>query len=132
MERRSASARGSSTCSSPPLTENGGRLGFVVEWADARDRLENFDYAAQMRAISRSQSIISFTTDGTILGANENFLKTVGYTLEEVRGRHHSMFVEPALRDSPEYEHFWEKLRAGEYQAAQFKRVRKDGRPVWI
>ncbi|MFC0384823.1 methyl-accepting chemotaxis protein [Muricoccus vinaceus] len=115
-----------------PLSAKGRPLGFVVEWADAQDRLENFDYAAQMRAISRWQSVISFTTDGTILSANENFLRTMGYSLEEVLGKHHSIFVEPSLQDAPNYREFWAKLRTGEYQAAQFRRIRKDGSGVWI
>ena len=115
-----------------PLFESGRRTGFVVEWTDAEDRLRNLDLAAQVRAIGRAQSMISFSTDGIIQDANENFLKTMGYSLEEVRGKHHSIFVEPSLRDSPEYVHFWDKLRAGEYQAAQFKRVHKDGHAVWI
>ncbi|SHK28369.1 methyl-accepting chemotaxis sensory transducer with Pas/Pac sensor [Roseomonas rosea] len=115
-----------------PLLRGQTRLGFVVEWADARERLLNLDYAAQMAAIGRSQSIIQFATDGIILDANENFLRTMGYTLEEVRGRHHSIFVEGALRNSPDYTRFWERLRAGQYQAAQFKRLAKDGSAVWI
>ena len=115
-----------------PILQGRTRLGFVVEWADARERLLNLDYAAQIAAIGRSQSIIQFSTDGIILDANENFLRTMGYTLEEVRGRHHGIFVEAALRDSPEYKQFWERLRAGQYQAAQFKRLAKDGSAIWI
>src|ERR1700761_4862455 len=83
-------------------------------------------------AINRSQAVISFTLDGTILDANENFLKTLGYTLDEIRGKHHGMFVDPAHRDSSEYRRFWEKLRRGEYQAGEFKRRAKSGADVWI
>ncbi|WP_043362735.1 PAS domain-containing methyl-accepting chemotaxis protein [Belnapia sp. F-4-1] len=115
-----------------PLFDGGTRIGFVVEWADARERLLNLDYAGQMTALGRSQAVVELSVDGTILNANENFLRAMGYTLEEVCGRHHSMFVEPALRDSPDYIAFWGKLRAGEYVAAQFRRVGKDGREVWI
>ena len=70
-----------------PLQDQGQPLGFTVEWADARARLLNLDYAAQIAAIGRSQAVIQFGTDGTILDANPNFLKAMGYTLEEVRGR---------------------------------------------
>ena len=115
-----------------PLTENGQRIGFVVEWADAKERLENLDYAAQMVAISRSQTVIEFTTDGTITKANDNFLKVMGYSWDEVVGKHHSMFVEPAQRNSADYVRFWDTLRRGEFQAAQYKRVGKSGNPVWI
>ncbi|MGX9962113.1 methyl-accepting chemotaxis protein [Roseomonas sp. F4] len=115
-----------------PLTEQGRRTGFVVEWSDARDRLENVDYAGQIFAISRSQAMIQFALDGTILDANANFLKALGYTIEEVRGRPHSMFVDAATRESPDYAAFWDKLRQGAFQAGQFRRLGKGGRVVWI
>ncbi|MBK1837970.1 PAS domain-containing methyl-accepting chemotaxis protein [Azospirillum sp. YIM B02556] len=115
-----------------PLTEGAERIGFVVEWADAGERLQNLDYASQMAAISRSQAVIEFTTDGVITKANDNFLKVMGYRLDEVVGKHHSMFVESAYRDSSEYARFWDTLRRGEFQAAQYKRIAKSGKPVWI
>ncbi|WP_146255597.1 PAS domain-containing protein, partial [Azospirillum sp. TSA6c] len=114
------------------LTEDGQRIGFVVEWADAKDRLQNLDYAAQMTAINRSQAVIEFTTEGIITRANDNFLKVMGYRLDEVVGKNHSMFVETAYRDSADYARFWETLRRGEFQAAQYKRIAKSGKPVWI
>ena len=70
--------------------------------------------------------------DGTIITANQNFLDTLGYRLEEIQGKHHSMFVAPAERDSAEYRDFWANLNRGEYQAAQYKRVAKGGSEVWI
>ena len=70
--------------------------------------------------------------DGTVITANDNFLKTLGYTLEEVKGRHHSMFVDDAYRQSFEYREFWAKLNRGEYQAAEYKRIGKGGKEVWI
>ncbi|MBP2297809.1 methyl-accepting chemotaxis protein [Azospirillum picis] len=115
-----------------PLTENGKRIGFVVEWADAKERLENLDYAAQMAAISRSLAVIEFTTDGIITKANENFLRAMGYRLDEVVGKHHSMFVEASYRSSSEYALFWDTLKRGEFQAAQYKRITKAGEAVWI
>jgi methyl-accepting chemotaxis protein len=87
---------------------------------------------AQAAAISRSQAVIEFNMDGTIITANENFLATLGYSLEEIRGKHHSLFVEPATRDSAEYREFWARLNRGEFQAAQYKRVAKGGKEVWI
>ncbi|HUI59725.1 MAG TPA: PAS domain-containing protein, partial [Steroidobacteraceae bacterium] len=86
----------------------------------------------QMAAISRVQAVIEFELDGKIINANENFLNTLGYRLEEIRGQHHSMFVEPAYRSSDEYRRFWEKLARGEYDAGQYKRIGKGGREVWI
>jgi PAS domain S-box-containing protein len=115
-----------------PLLEKGKRIGFVVEWADAKERLANLDYADLFGAISRSQAVISFALDGTVLTANDNFLAAFGYTLDEVKGRNHSMFVEPAYRENAAYRAFWAALNRGEYQAAQFKRIGKGGREVWI
>ena len=115
-----------------PLIESAKRIGFVVEWADAQERLLNVDYTAQVAAISRSQAVIEFTVDGTILTANANFLKAMGYRLDEIQGKHHRMFVEPAYGRSREYQEFWERLQRGEFQAAQFKRISKSGKEVWI
>jgi methyl-accepting chemotaxis protein len=86
----------------------------------------------QIDAIGKSQAVIHFDLDGTILTANENFLQTVGYRLDEIQGRHHGMFVEEKERQSPTYQQFWASLKRGEYQAAQYKRVAKGGREVWI
>jgi methyl-accepting chemotaxis protein len=83
-------------------------------------------------AINRSQAMIEFALDGVILDANANFLATLGYTLEEIKGQHHSMFVDPAYRSSPEYRLFWEKLGRGEYDAGQYKRLGKGGKEIWI
>ncbi|NPU67073.1 PAS domain S-box protein, partial [Bradyrhizobium sp. 83012] len=90
------------------------------------------DIAAQLAAIKRSQAVITFALDGTILDANDNFLNTLGYTLAEIKGQHHSMFVDPAYRASHEYRLFWDKLGRGEYDAGQYKRIGKGGREVWI
>ena len=87
---------------------------------------------AQVEAISKSQAVIEFNLDGTIVTANENFLKTLGYSLSEIQGKHHSMFVEPAMRDSAAYREFWANLNRGQYQAAAFKRIGKGGKEVWI
>ena len=90
------------------------------------------DASALLAAIDRSQATIEFNLDGTIITANQNFLGAMGYTLGEIQGKHHSMFVEPALRDSAEYREFWARLGRGEYQAAEFKRIAKGGREIWI
>ncbi|MCJ2124783.1 PAS domain S-box protein [Methylobacterium sp. J-077] len=90
------------------------------------------DHAAKLEALDRSQAVIEFRPDGTILTANLNFLTAMGYTLPEVEGQHHGMFVEAAHRDSAEYRAFWDALQRGTFQSAEFKRIAKGGRPVWI
>lgn len=76
--------------------------------------------------------MIEFNLDGTIITANENFLNTLGYRLDEIQGQHHRIFVEPAERDGAAYKAFWDSLRRGEYQAAEYKRIGKGGGTVWI
>jgi methyl-accepting chemotaxis protein len=94
--------------------------------------LELVDLRGQIAAINKAQAVIEFQLDGTIITANDNFLKTLGYTLEEVKGQHHSLFVEPAYRASTEYKQFWRDLNDGKYQAAEYKRIGKGGKEVWI
>ncbi|NOY43767.1 MAG: PAS domain S-box protein [Planctomycetes bacterium] len=90
------------------------------------------DTSGLANAVDRTQAVIEFEMDGTIIKANENFLNTLGYTLEEIQGHHHSMFVDEAYKASVEYKQFWETLNRGEYQAAEFKRIGKGGKEVWI
>jgi len=90
------------------------------------------DLHGKLAALNKSQAVIEFDLQGNVLTANENFLAVLGYRLEEIRGRAHSMFVEPGYRTSEEYRLFWEKLRRGEYDAGQYKRLGKSGREVWI
>ncbi|RRA47170.1 methyl-accepting chemotaxis protein [Acidipila sp. EB88] len=97
-----------------------------------RQQQQDADYQSQLSAIDRSQAVIEFALDGTIVRANGNFLSVLGYTLEEVRGQHHRMFVEESYGKSQAYEDFWEKLRRGEFHSDEFKRVGKHGREVWI
>ncbi|MET0259342.1 MAG: PAS domain-containing methyl-accepting chemotaxis protein, partial [Methylobacterium sp.] len=87
---------------------------------------------ATLAALDRVQGIIEFDLSGVILKANANFLGVIGYSLPEIVGQPHGMLVEPGYRQSPDYRAFWDKLRAGEFQAAQFKRIGKGGREVWI
>src|SRR5215217_1354333 len=80
------------------------------------------DIHAKLAALDRSQAVIEFKLDGTIITANKNFVDTLGYSLEEIKGKHHSLFVDAATRDSAEYRQFWQALGRGEYQSAEFKR----------
>eukprot|EP01037_Dinobryon_pediforme_P018383 gene18383-18653_t len=89
--------------------------------------LKNF-----VRAIERSQATIEFELDGTIIKANDNFLKTMGYSASEIVGRHHRMFVTPEYASSAEYRQFWDQLGRGEFCAGKFSRVNRAGKTVWI
>jgi len=89
-------------------------------------KVEMFD------AFNRSMAIIEFNVDGTILWANSNFLQTTGYSIDEIRGRHHSLFVDPIVRSSPEYREFWYELGQGVAKVARFKRIGKGGREIYM
>lgn len=115
-----------------PLKSGQRTTGFVVEWADAKQRLLNVDYSAQIAAFSRSQAIIEFSPDGIIRHANANFLKAMGYSLEEIVGRHHSIFVDPTEAASESYQVFWDALRKGKYQSGEFHRLSREGKRIWI
>src|SRR5437762_5851941 len=93
---------------------------------------QNQENSGWIAAIHRVQAVVEFGMDGEILNANENFLKSVGYTLEEIKGKHHSIFVNAEYRQSAEYRGFWESLNRGEYQASEYKRLGKSGREVWF
>jgi methyl-accepting chemotaxis protein len=94
--------------------------------------MRSMEDAGKMAAIGRAQAVIEFNLDGTIITANDNFLKVVGYSLAEIQGKHHSMFVSPAERDGNAYREFWAKLNRGEFQSAEYKRLGKGGKEVWI
>lgn len=117
-----------------PVLDARGNVTKVIKFATdiTQQVLENADYKGQIGAIGKSQAVIHFKLDGTILDANQNFLSTLGYSLDEIKGRHHSMFVDTAYAASAEYRNFWDRLRAGEFQAAEYCRIGKGGREVWI
>lgn len=102
-------------------------IGF--NWLSSR-RLANLE--GQLAAVSKSNAVIEFALDGTILTANQNFLDAVGYTLAEIRGQHHRMFVEPSERDSSEYRGFWTRLGQGKFESGEYKRIAKGGREIWL
>ena len=117
-----------------PILGADGKPFKVVKYATdiTEQKLRNADFEGQLAAIGKAQAVIEFTPDGKILTANANFLGAVGYGLDEIKGQHHSMFVEPALRQSTDYRLFWEKLGRGNYDAGQYKRIAKGGREIWI
>lgn len=117
-----------------PIYDRGGRPFKVVKYATdiTQQKLQNADYSGQIAAIGKSQAVVEFQLDGTIITANDNFLNAMGYRLDEVGGKHHSIFIDPVYRDSNEYKEFWTRLGRGEYQAGEYKRIGKGGREVWI
>lgn len=96
------------------------------------DSTELLDLKGKSSAIDKVQAVIEFNMDGTIITANDNFLGAMGYSLGEIQGQHHSMFVEPEYKSSVEYRQFWEKLNRGEFEAKEYKRLAKGGREIWI
>jgi methyl-accepting chemotaxis protein len=117
-----------------PLMDGKGKPHKVVKFAtDITDeKMRTAGHEGQLKAINKSQAVIEFTLDGTIITANDNFLKTLGYSLDEIKGKHHRMFVSPAYRDTAEYRAFWDALGRGEYQSDEYQRVGKGGKDVWI
>ena len=95
-------------------------------------KLKSAEDSGKITAISKAQAMIEFELDGTIITANDNFLKALGYSLSEVAGKHHRIFCDPAFAQSSEYTAFWKKLGSGEFIAAEFMRLSKDGRHVHI
>jgi len=116
--------------------ENDAYVGAMVNWGIITQRLAAetlmTDRAAQLAAIGKTQAIIEFKPDGTVAGANDNFLTAMGYTLAEIQGQHHRLFVAPADAASPEYREFWNRLGRCETVIADFRRVGKGGKEVWI
>ena len=117
-----------------PVLDSSGNPVKVIKYATdvTEQKLKNVFFESQIAAIGKSQAVIEFDMDGTIITANKLFLDAMGYTLDEVQGRHHSMFVEPEFRDGPEYAEFWGKLKRGEFTQAEYQRVGKGGKEVWI
>jgi methyl-accepting chemotaxis protein len=112
----------------------GGKPYKVVKFASdiTAQKMQAIDANGQIEAINKSQAVIHFKPDGTIITANQNFLVTLGYALSEIEGRHHRMFVEDQERKGAAYASFWDALARGEFQAAEYKRVGKGGREIWI
>jgi methyl-accepting chemotaxis protein len=117
-----------------PVVDRAGRVTSVVKFATdiTAEKQKALEAAGQIDALNRAQAVIAFDPQGRILEANANFLSAMGYAREEIVGRHHSLFVEPAFAESTEYAAFWSRLRAGEHQSAEFRRIAKGGREVFI
>ena len=117
-----------------PILNSSGKVVKVIKFAqDITERkLKALDYRGQLKAIGKSQAVIEFNMDGTIITANDNFLNTLGYSLSEVVGKHHSIFCESSYKNSNEYKQFWENLNKGQFESGQFLRVGKNNKDIWI
>ncbi len=117
-----------------PIFDASGAPFKVVKFASdvTETRMRNAEFEGKLAAINKAQAAIEFNLDGTVITANDNFLQTLGYTLDEVKGRHHRMFCEDAYATSAEYQAFWERLRAGRFDSGRYKRLGRGGKAVWI
>ena len=117
-----------------PILDSSGKPAGVVKFATdiTAQKIRSMEDAGKIAAMSRAQAVIEFSMDGTIVTANQNFLDAVGYSLAEIQGKHHSMFVVPEERGSAAYRDFWARLNRGEFDAAEYKRVGKGAKEIWI
>lgn len=117
-----------------PILDLKGRPRRVVQFAHdiTEQRRADAEYEGKVRAIERAQAMIEFDLSGNVLGANANFLRLTGYALEEIVGRHHRIFCDPAETQAETYRAFWEKLAKGEFDSGEYRRIGKDGKEVWI
>lgn len=117
-----------------PVMGPDGKPEKVVKFATdiTQAALDNADSKARIEAIDRVQAVIEFDLEGVVTSANQNFLDTVGYQLQEIVGQHHRMFCEPEYAESAEYADFWRKLNSGQFDAGTYQRRTKSGEEIWI
>ncbi len=117
-----------------PVIGRDGKPSKVVKFATdvTASRLKTAEYEGKLKAINRAQAVIEFALDGTVITANDNFLRIFDYGLDEIAGKHHRLFCEREYTASSQYVEFWQKLARGEYHAAEFKRLAKGGREIWL
>jgi len=117
-----------------PVKDEKGNVTKVIEIATdiTEQKIKNIDHTGQLEAISRSNAVIEFNMDGTVIRANENFLKVTGYSLNEIQGKHHRMFVSPEYAKSNEYRNLWDTLCRGEFLIGTFSRLNKRGEEIFL
>ncbi len=117
-----------------PVFDANGVAYKVIKFATdvTADRTRQAEFEGKVRAMDIAQAVIEFNLDGTVITANDNFLKTLGYSLDEIRGKHHRMFCEQDYAAGNEYRDFWAKLNRGEFDAGRYKRIGRGGREIWI
>jgi methyl-accepting chemotaxis protein len=117
----------------PVLDAQGAVESYLKLAADITPQVEaEASQRARLNAINRAMAVIEFTPDGTVVDANDNFLATLGYRLEDIKGRHHRMFCDSQFAQSAEYQHHWQQLARGEFFTGQIKRIAKDGSVRWL
>ena len=117
-----------------PLLDAEGKPQRIIKFATdiTEARLQAVEFEGKIAAIHRSQAVIEFDLQGNVLWANDNFLDMTGYALDELRGRHHSLMCPADYARSPEYALLWNRLGQGTFDTGVYKRIRRDGRPIWI
>lgn len=117
-----------------PIRNEAGETLKIIKFASdvSTQKLVSAEHSSKLSALDRSQAVIEFDLDGTIRNANRNFLEVTGYSLEEIRGRHHRMFCETAHAESQAYADFWRGLGRGEFSSGEYCRLTKDGREIWL
>ncbi|MBC7712572.1 MAG: PAS domain-containing methyl-accepting chemotaxis protein [Rhizobacter sp.] len=117
-----------------PVMNADGKPYKVIKFATdiTATKMKNAEFEGKINAISRAQAVIEFNLDGSIITANENFLAVTGYSLDEVKGKHHRIFCEGSYTSTNQYSQFWEKLSRGEFDSGRYKRISKSGKNVWI
>lgn len=117
-----------------PIKNEDGVVTKVVKYARdiTQRRIDAVEGNSEAQAVRKSLAVIEFQVDGTVITANQNFCDAVGYSLSEIQGKHHSMFVEPSHSSTAEYQQFWKKLALGEYDSGEYKRIAKSGKEIWI
>ncbi|MBA4271698.1 methyl-accepting chemotaxis protein [Pseudomonas iridis] len=117
-----------------PIKDAAGHVVKVVKYAmDVTAKVQQESEAnAKLEAIDRAMAVIEFNLDGSIITANQNFLTRMGYTLAELKGKHHRLFCTAELVNSSAYQDFWRRLNQGEFFQGQFERIDKRGQTVWL
>jgi methyl-accepting chemotaxis protein len=117
-----------------PVMDTEGKPYKVVKFATdvTASRAKNAEVQSKIDALDKAQAVIEFDLEGRILAANANFLATVGYSLEEIVGKHHRMFCEEAYTASSEYADFWARLRSGQFDSGRYRRLGKGARIIWL
>jgi methyl-accepting chemotaxis protein len=117
-----------------PIFDSDGNPVKVIKFATdvTKQKLTNAEFKGTLKAINKSQGTIEFNMDGTVITANDKFLSIVGYTLDEIQGKHHRMFCDEAYANSTEYTLFWEKLNRGEFDSGEYKRIGRNGKEAFI
>jgi methyl-accepting chemotaxis protein len=117
-----------------PVFDENGKPYKVIKFATdvTANRQQKAEFEGKVNAIDKAQAMIEFDLGGHVISANDNFLKAMGYELEEIQGHHHRMFCEDSYTASAAYADFWAKLNRGEFDAGRYKRMGKGGRVIWI